>query len=290
MRRTNLPDTVAPVSSTRCRAFTSASSLLFEASRPGPSSPSNARTRRRRARAPARPPSRARASRAARRPPSAPDRASRRAPRGTRAAPCILRGSHTRSPRASRESSGASSQKSTRPSSVCIGGRYDGRHRVRAPERLALADEEAAGAVGQEEALVRVERDRVGPLDAAHGAAPPLGEREEAAVGGVDVEPEPLARGHIGERLERRRRRRCWSCPALATTRKGESPAARSSRTAAASASRAQAEARVAGGRAHALGEEAGEERGLLHRVVRLLGGVEHAGAGSRAGGARGGR
>ena len=106
-----------------------------------------------------------------------------------------------------------------------------------AAQRLAVADEQRAGPVGQEEPLVRVEDDRVRALDPREGRRPSAGEEEEPAVGRVDVEPEPLARGEIRERrqvVDRARVRRAG----VADDEKGVRPAARSAASAAASASR----------------------------------------------------
>ena len=60
-------------------------------------------------------------------------------------------------------------------------------------------DQEPADVVGLEEPLVGVDRDRVGPGEV--GDARPVAAREErrAAVGRVDVEPEPVACGHVGQ-------------------------------------------------------------------------------------------
>ena len=79
--------------------------------------------------------------------------------------PCILMGSETRRPRKSRESSGPRSQKSVQ-SDVVLHRRQVARvHRVGAPELARVAYHERSGAVREEEALVRVERDRVGAVD-----------------------------------------------------------------------------------------------------------------------------
>ena len=43
-----------------------------------------------------------------------------------------------------------------------------------------------------------VERDRVRPLDAAHGLPPSLREHEEAAIRRIDMQPQPLVFGHVG--------------------------------------------------------------------------------------------
>src|SRR5690606_7419330 len=60
-----------------------------------------------------------------------------------------------------------------------------------------------AGAVGHEQALVRVEGDGVGVLDAGECGAAAFGELEAAAVGGVDVVPEVLVAGEVGQGRQR---------------------------------------------------------------------------------------
>ena len=50
---------------------------------------------------------------------------------------------------------------------------------------------------------MRVERHAVGALDAAEALAAPVGQLEEAAVGGVDVEPQAFVLRHVGDRVER---------------------------------------------------------------------------------------
>ena len=64
-----------------------------------------------------------------------------------------------------------------------------------AGERRAVAHEERAEAVRQEEALVRVEGDRVALLDPAQERLAARGQPEEAAVGGVGVDPEAVLAG-----------------------------------------------------------------------------------------------
>ncbi len=49
---------------------------------------------------------------------------------------------------------------------------------------------------------MRVERDRIGPRDAPHGFPPSLREHEEAAIGSVDVQPQPFFDGHIGRAVQ----------------------------------------------------------------------------------------
>src|SRR3712207_8754970 len=54
------------------------------------------------------------------------------------------------------------------------------------PYTTLFRSQQAAGAVGQEQALVRVERDRVGAFDAAQRDSAALGELEEPPVRRVD--------------------------------------------------------------------------------------------------------
>ena len=179
------------------------------------------------------------ASRASSRPPAR-ARASRRGSARNAPTPCIFNGSQTRRPRKSRESSGDSSQKSTR--SVLLHRRHVvGGDGVRAAQRLAVAHQERAGAVRQEEALVGIEHDRVRALDAGQGRGPrPSGGRsrrrrastwsqrrsraasrrgrgvvDRAGVGGAGVaDDEERAKGRRRgprDRLARARRRGCGS-------------------------------------------------------------------------------
>lgn len=63
------------------------------------------------------------------------------------------------------------------------------RQAVGAAQRLAVARQDGAGAVGEEQSLVRIEHDRIRPLDPPHRPFPLFGQQEETAVGGVDVQP-----------------------------------------------------------------------------------------------------
>jgi hypothetical protein len=69
-------------------------------------------------------------------------------------------------------------------------------------EVVALSDEEAAAAVGEEHPLVRVQGDGVGLFDAVQSLLAALGQLEEPAVGGVDVEPEVVGVGDVGDGVE----------------------------------------------------------------------------------------
>lgn len=74
---------------------------------------------------------------------------------------------------------------------------------VGASQRPEVADQETAGAVGEEHPLVRIEGDGVGELDSRERLAPAGGQREEAAVGCVDVHPQAVLAGDPGDLRER---------------------------------------------------------------------------------------
>ena len=81
----------------------------------------------------------------------------------------------------------------------------------RVAERLGLPEQQQRGVERREHPLVRVDHDRVGALPAGEQAAVLGGERHRAAVGGVDVQPEPLALADLRDRvggIDARRRRR----------------------------------------------------------------------------------
>jgi hypothetical protein len=70
-------------------------------------------------------------------------------------------------------------------------------------ERPGVAAEDHADAKGEEEALVGIEDDRMGPLDPLKDAPAVLGQQEEAAVRRVDMEPAVLAESDVGDGVER---------------------------------------------------------------------------------------
>ena len=78
-----------------------------------------------------------------------------------------------------------------------------GRRLVGRPKRGPVAHEQRAGAVRQEHALVRIERQRVGAGQAVQHGSKVVAQREERSVGTVDVVPEALARAEVGDRVER---------------------------------------------------------------------------------------
>ena len=75
------------------------------------------------------------------------------------------------------------------------------------PERLAehahVPQQQRPGAVGDEERLVRVDDQGVGATETGEDLTALGAEREQAAVGRVDVQPELLGRRDVGDRLER---------------------------------------------------------------------------------------
>ena len=62
-----------------------------------------------------------------------------------------------------------------------------------------VADQHAAAFHGLEQPFVGIEGDRVGPLDAGQHRPPLGGQRGEAAIGGVDVQPQPVGRADVGK-------------------------------------------------------------------------------------------
>ena len=68
---------------------------------------------------------------------------------------------------------------------------------------LAVADQHGARAVGQEQRLVRVERDAVGKLDAGEQRAALLAQGEQPAIGAVDVEPRVVTAAQGGDLRQR---------------------------------------------------------------------------------------
>ncbi len=77
---------------------------------------------------------------------------------------------------------------------------------------------------------MRVERDAVGALDAAEALGAALREDEEAAVRAVDVHPQAVLLGDVGD-ASSGSTAPVFVVPALGTTRNGRRPAARSSST-----------------------------------------------------------
>ena len=81
-----------------------------------------------------------------------------------------------------------------------------GTERVR--QVSSVADERRARTVGQEQGLVRIERNAVGPLDTADESSPFVAQGEKAAVSAVDVKPGakfPAKLGDLRQRIDRSR-------------------------------------------------------------------------------------
>ena len=155
---------------------------------------------------------------------------------------------------------------------------------------LAVAHEQRPEAVGQEEPLVGVERDRVALLDPAQQRLAARREAEEAAVRGVGVGPQAVLARDRGRPRAAGRRRRCSSCRRWRRRGTAAGPRARSSRTASSSAVGTSRKPRVRRERAQARPREAGEARRLRDAVVRLLGEVDRRRPGSPRRAARGAR
>ena len=77
-----------------------------------------------------------------------------------------------------------------------------GRPMERVEEVLAATHDERADVVGLEEPLVRIDRDRVGELEAGHALRVARRQPRGAAVGGVHVEPQPSASRESRERRD----------------------------------------------------------------------------------------
>ena len=144
---------------------------------------------------------------------SGPAAASPRARRGTAGCRAGSSGSHMRSARKCLDSSGERSAGEISP-----GSRSGVLHVVapnsRGPPRAARHPApHDAGAVREEQALVRVEHDRIGPLDARGAPRGRVGQQEESAIRRVHVEPAaaPAPRSSRSRRADPPRR--CRWCP-----------------------------------------------------------------------------
>src|SRR5205085_4004728 len=69
----------------------------------------------------------------------------------------------------------------------------------RVGEDALVAGEDGAGAVREEQGLVRVERDRVGPLQPGKRLAPLPAQFEESSVGAIDMEPGAVPLAQVGD-------------------------------------------------------------------------------------------
>src|SRR5690606_24482465 len=128
---------------------------------------------------------------------------------------------------------------------------------------------ERAGAVREKEALVWIERERVSAREAFEERAELRAGVEEGAVSAVDVVPESLARGEIGDGVEgvdgagvrRARARRDEGRP---------EPGAPVRRDGVGEGVDTQAEVVVDGDRAYAVVGDPRQPRRFSHRVMRL--------------------
>ena len=78
-----------------------------------------------------------------------------------------------------------------------------GRDLERAPQQGAVADEKAAALVRLVEPLVRIDRDRVRQLDPGERLASALGQRREATVRSIDVQPGTGGAADLGDLRQR---------------------------------------------------------------------------------------
>ncbi len=151
--------------------------------------------------------------------------------------------------------------------------RYSGTRLNAAPEVLGPPRPEQRAVHRREHPLVRVDDERVGPLDALE-RPPVLGaHHRRAGVRGVDVQPRPSRLARVGDRRHRIDRRSVAVVPTVATT------AAASDRSPSSSAP--HPELVVAG---HLAQPHPEHPRRLLDRRVRLLGAHDQVAAGRLAG------
>ena len=69
-------------------------------------------------------------------------------------------------------------------------------------EVLSVPDQQGSAAIGQEQALVRVERHGIGAIDALEAALALFAEDPGAAIGPVDVQPEAEIGTQVGKGAE----------------------------------------------------------------------------------------
>ena len=150
-------------------------------------------------------------------------------------------------------------------------------------QQRAVADEHAAALERLVEPLVRIERDRVRKLEPAQGAARPLAENGEAAVGRVDVKPDAVLAadpGELGQRVD-------GAAVRGASVRRGEqreAPGAQVGLDRGGQRLRREPERRVARQHAHLLRPEPEHPGPAGDRRMRLVRDVEHEVAAHRAG------
>ena len=156
-------------------------------------------------------------------------------------------------------------------------GHVVGRERVGAPQGGESRTRSAPVAIRQKQPLVRVERDRVGALDAGEPAAAPLGQKKESAVGAVRVKPELLLAGDVREGLEVVDRARVGRA-GIADHGKGLESRSPIRRDRFGQCVDRDSKLGVRGDLSHVLCRESGEHRGLLDRMMGLVGDVDRAG------------
>jgi hypothetical protein len=144
-----------------------------------------------------------------------------------------------------------------------------GRDGERALEPVGLANEQGAALDRLEEPLVRVERHRVGPVDARKRAPAALGENGEPAVRGVDVEPHVGLAAQVGELAQRVDGARVGRAGVRAHGERGE-PAPAIGVDRGGERRERQPESRVDGKHAHSLGAKPEHACGPRHRRVTL--------------------
>ena len=143
-------------------------------------------------------------------------------------------------------------------------------------EGVAVADQQHAAGLRHVQPLVRVDGRRVDAVEPVEQVPGERGRRGRQPVGAVDVQPHVARRADVGRAPRGRRRRRSASCPAVATTATGTTPARRSASIAAAQAPRIHAAVGVDAGSTRTLRAADPEHLGgAVDRVVRLGRAVE---------------
>ena len=143
------------------------------------------------------------------------------------------------------------------------------------PQRPAVAHEQAAALIRLIEPFVGIERDRVGERDALERRPPALGQDGEAAVRGVDVQPDPVLpaeRRQLHDRVDRTGARRAR----VRDREKRAPPACLVGRDRVGERRRLQPQVLADGQYPHLVGPEAERPRGPCERRVRLIGDVDH--------------
>ena len=151
--------------------------------------------------------------------------------------------------------------------------RVGGHH---AHQELRVAHEVRGAVDRHAQPLVRIHHQRIGELHAIPQLAALGQDHRRARHRRVHVQPQLLARARRCAMSASGSKAVVAVVPQVATMAQGSRPAARSSTMAAASASARMSKLLIHRNHAQVLAAEPGEQRGLLHRAVRLRGHVHH--------------